>query len=107
LTCMTHLFFHSMLSSEIYSLSIHDALPICLTESDIQSRSPLRVIVRMHRRLPEGYQVEDVLVSDCILADAVVPRNQDGEVSEIQIGRATSELQSRENLVCRLLLEKK
>ena len=38
----------------------------------------------MHRRLPEGYQVEDVLVSDCVLQDTVVPKNQDGEVSEIR-----------------------
>lgn len=52
---------------------------------DLQGRSPLRVILRMHRRLPEGYQVEDVLVSDCLLDDTVVPRNQDGEVSEIRL----------------------
>lgn len=56
-----------------------------LTPADIQGRSPLRIILRMHRRLPEGYQVEDVLVSDCVLADTVVPCNQDGEVSEIRL----------------------
>jgi hypothetical protein len=39
----------------------------------------------MHRRLPEGYQVEDVLVSDCVLDDDVLPRNIDGEVSEIRL----------------------
>ncbi len=54
-----------------------------LAEADIAGRDPVRNIVRMHRRLPEGYQVEDVLVSECKLADAVVPRNIDGEVSEI------------------------
>src|SRR5206468_5867116 len=31
----------------------------------------------------------------------------DGDVDRIQIGRAPSELQSRSDLVCRLLLEKK
>ncbi len=55
-----------------------------LIASDIEQRSPLRIILRMHRRLPEGYQVEDVLVSDCILHESVTPRNLDGEVSEIR-----------------------
>jgi isopentenyldiphosphate isomerase len=54
-----------------------------LEPADIAQRSPLRTILTMHRRLPEGYQVEDVLVSDCILAGHVVPANRDGEVCEI------------------------
>lgn len=56
-----------------------------LQPGDLRERSPLRVILRMHRRLPEGYQVEDVLVSDCVLPDGVTPVNQDGEVSEIRL----------------------
>ena len=56
-----------------------------LTPADIRERSPLRVVLRMHRRLPEGYQVEDMLVSDCVLAESVAPQNQDGEVSEIRL----------------------
>lgn len=56
-----------------------------LVEADMQQRSALRIILRMHRRLPEGYQVEDVLVSDCVLADGVDPKNLDGEVSEIRL----------------------
>src|SRR3546814_20146320 len=56
-----------------------------LVASDIESRSSLRIILRMHRRLPEGYQVEDVLVSDCVLAESVAPKNLDGEVSEIRL----------------------
>lgn len=56
-----------------------------LHAADIRARSPLRIILRMHRRLPEGYQVEDLLVSDCVLPDAVDPQNQDGEVSEIRL----------------------
>lgn len=46
-------------------------------------RTPVRVITRMHRHLPEGYQVEDALVSECVLDADVRPVNQDGEVSEI------------------------
>lgn len=56
-----------------------------LSPSHLGGRSPLRVILRMHRRLPEGYQVEDVLVSDCVLSETVAPQNQDGEVSEIRL----------------------
>jgi len=56
-----------------------------LEAADIRERSPLRVIFRMHRRLPEGYQVEDLLVSDCVLREGVVPRNMDGEVSEFRL----------------------
>ncbi len=55
-----------------------------LSADDLANRTPLRVIVRMHRRLPEGYQVEDALVSDCVLAASVRPHNVDGEVSEIR-----------------------
>jgi 8-oxo-dGTP pyrophosphatase MutT (NUDIX family) len=55
-----------------------------LLQADLCNGSPLRIILRMHRRLPEGYQVEDVLVSDCVLDDTVAPKNQDGEVSEIR-----------------------
>ncbi len=56
-----------------------------LSEPDITCRTPLRTLLRMHRRLPEGYQVEDILVSDCILSPQATPRNMDGEVSEIRV----------------------
>ncbi len=56
-----------------------------LAPAALQNRDPLRIILRMHRRLPEGYQVEDVLVSDCILAESIQPENQDGEVSEFRL----------------------
>ncbi|SAI18874.1 NUDIX hydrolase [Bordetella ansorpii] len=49
----------------------------------LHAREPLRTILRMHRRLPEGYQVEDLLVSTCVLDDGVQPANRDGEVMEI------------------------
>lgn len=55
-----------------------------LQAADIADRGPLRMTLRMHRRLPEGYQVENLLLSDCVLDDAVRPANMDGEVSEIR-----------------------
>ncbi|WP_373980946.1 NUDIX domain-containing protein [Achromobacter sp. JD417] len=54
-----------------------------LDEPDLVRRTPLRTILRIHRRLPEGYQVEDVLTSTCILAPDARPANRDGEVMEI------------------------
>lgn len=54
-----------------------------LDAPDLVNRTPLRTILRIHRRLPEGYQVEDVLTSTCVLAAGVRPANRDGEVMEI------------------------
>lgn len=51
---------------------------------DLMNHGPLRTVLRMHRRLPEGYQVENLLLSDCVLDASVSPRNIDGEVSEIR-----------------------
>jgi 8-oxo-dGTP pyrophosphatase MutT (NUDIX family) len=55
-----------------------------LGEAELAARRPLRMVLRMHRRLPEGYQVENLLVSDCVLDAAASPVNLDGEVSEIR-----------------------
>ncbi len=49
----------------------------------LAAHEPLRTVVRMHRRLPDGYQVETVRVSDCVL-DAAAPVNLDGEVQEFR-----------------------
>ena len=54
-----------------------------LAEDQITHRTPLRKIAQMQRQLKEGYQVEDVLTSECVLSDDVIPQNQDGEVMEI------------------------
>lgn len=37
------------------------------------------------RHVPEGYQRERVLVSDCVLPAACTPTNRDGEVDEIRL----------------------
>lgn len=55
-----------------------------LEPADLNSRSPLRTIWRVRSRLPEGYQLEDIIVSDCILSPDVRPANQDGEVMTIR-----------------------
>ena len=54
-----------------------------LYEDQITQRTPLRCIAQMQRQLREGYQIEDVLTSECVLPEGVTPENQDGEVMEI------------------------
>src|SRR5438067_3510402 len=78
-------FFNAARTTEIYTLSLHDALPICGGEHPAMS-----------------------FYANYIVFDATLPLY--GPAAQGQgreIGRATSELQSRFDLVCRLLLEKK
>src|SRR2546429_8860786 len=74
-------FFNDTATTEIYTLSLHDALPICALEP----RYPRSVAVTSKGPAFEG------------------TRRPHGRRSE----EHTSELQSRLHLVCRLLLEKK
>lgn len=54
-----------------------------LAPASLAARTPLRTILRVQHRLPEGYQVEDLLTSTCVLPAGTQPANQDGEVMEI------------------------
>src|SRR5438309_5547578 len=96
-------FFHDTASSEIYTLSLHDALPIWLRQRD---RQPVQgagggCAPRDGDLLP-GPEAEPV----ALLPEArvrlwrLVPAERRSE-------EHTSELQSQFHLVCRLLLEKK
>src|SRR5690349_24056648 len=79
---MIFFFFHNTATTEIYTLSLHDALPIC-----VLPKPDLRTVARLARER----------------TDAVEPR----DVRQHRSEEHTSELQSRRDLVCRLLLEKK
>src|SRR5438876_7762267 len=86
-------FFNEPATTEIYTLSLHDALPISV-------RGDLRAL----KRGPEGDHPRDP-------GPRVYPAGE-GSVSSavFETGRSeehTSELQSPVHLVCRLLLEKK
>src|SRR3712207_8056400 len=89
-------FFNDTATTEIYTLSLHDALPIC---GDLGVRAPVVGLC-----LPEPGAVEvqrhATVPRPAGLGDQVVPLGQRSE-------EHTSELQSRQYLVCRLLLEKK
>src|SRR3712207_7622580 len=85
-------FFNDTATTEIYTLSLHDALPISyLHSSNLYLWNNNITRSRLHD--PSRVALEDgtgrVLLGDC--------RSEEH----------TSELQSRQYLVCRLLLEKK
>src|SRR5436309_13286436 len=83
-------FFNATATTEIYTLSLHDALPI------FQASVGLWQILARQGEIP-GAALNDSWQK------LMRPFGKIGSRSE----EHTSELQSRENLVCRLLLEKK
>src|SRR3712207_7332017 len=84
-------FFNDTATTEIYTLSLHDALPICRGWTHTsRRRCPTRA--RAGRGSGRGSRRRAGATWGCR-----VPRSEEH----------TSELQSRQYLVCRLLLEKK
>src|SRR5438045_5453985 len=80
-------FSHATATPEIYTLSLHDALPISDSRTRCRSRTPSRT----HRSLATAH-------------------TRAAHRSRFRCARSeehTSELQSLRHLVCRLLLEKK
>src|SRR5207244_12068320 len=75
-------FFNHTATTEIYTLSLHDALPICILLEHLG-----RILLRF-----QGDRVHEDIASN------VLPKRSEEH---------TSELQSPDHLVCRLLLEKK
>src|SRR5690606_40299291 len=86
-------FFNDTVTTEIYTLSLHDALPI-LGDHGLE---PAFVEDR------HGFHGLHVPGRGCRPGTGLGDQGRHGGRSE----EHTSELQSRENLVCRLLLEKK
>src|SRR5690606_39883620 len=96
----------------IYTLSLHDALPICRSIGDRLLPLARRPEV-LGAPAPQGTQktakeMGPRRVHRCIPVAAAhgILQQQPGNI-ELRSEEHTSELQSRENLVCRLLLEKK
>src|SRR3712207_7565625 len=97
---MFFFFFNDTATTEIYTLSLHDALPICgpdrCAPGSPCAAPPRPPTLSVRRRLapPQG--------RSCLLLWGrwALPRGWRSE-------EHTSELQSRQYLVCRLLLEKK
>src|SRR3712207_8503149 len=90
-------FFNDTATTEIYTLSLHDALPILPRAVRSRGRG---------RALPRGAERPALRLRQPRLLGAVLQRQRArprGPRSE----EHTSELQSRQYLVCRLLLETK
>src|SRR2546430_10227346 len=87
--CCFFFFFNDTATTEIYTLSLHDALPICEARRSMAGLQPRRRILSSR----------DVFVS--------LPEIATGRSGWMRSEEHTSELQSQSNLVCRLLLEKK
>src|SRR3712207_7666269 len=95
---MSIFFFNDTATPEIYTLSLHDALPICggegafVLEADPEpdrlEDGPVEALARL--------EVDDAQV-DVVEEPPLMERSEEH----------TSELQLRQYLVCRLLLEKK
>src|SRR5690606_39648251 len=99
------LFFLDTAPSEIYTLSLHDALPICeVHQFDFELfRNSVDANVQLLVKLIES--VEGTYQSIKNINGLVISGEEEAENERSE--EHTSELQSRENLVCRLLLEKK
>src|SRR2546429_8192109 len=89
-------FFNDTATTEIYTLSLHDALPI------------LEIIQGFSAVAGDGDLVGELVLAQCGQGQLDVPIavfNQENAFERSE--EHTSELQSRLHLVCRLLLEKK
>src|SRR5438105_15237987 len=91
-------FFNYPATTEIYTLSLHDALPICTSSL---SRAPLAIQRFNQMRASQPHRT----VRSIFIASSRKRRR--ARVLKNRSEEHTSELQSRVDLVCRLLLEKK
>src|SRR3712207_8563396 len=84
-------FFNDTATTEIYTLSLHDALPIFA-----------EIVGQTHQHRPDRSATQGAHAAD--------DDDREGDRQHFEVERSeehTSELQSRQYLVCRLLLEKK
>src|SRR3712207_7158467 len=94
-------FFNDTATTEIYTLSLHDALPIYGAIDAGANRIRRAHRKTVHRRIAER---RHVLTGNDVLGQNQPIRLQNRHTRSEE---HTSELQSRQYLVCRLLLEKK
>src|SRR2546426_10031594 len=86
-------FFNDTATTEIYTLSLHDALPICKGYVAVNGSDRVDVVDPRSQSITKSIQFPQFSGPGYLAAD----RSEEH----------TSELQSPCNLVCRLLLEKK
>src|SRR5256885_11839395 len=94
-------FFNDTATTEIYTLSLHDALPISRPRRTVEGGGRAEVAAQAAR--PQHVDARRPQPAHAVLEQADEVVGVEGHRSE----EHTSELQSPCNLVCRLLLEKK
>src|SRR2546430_10184394 len=92
-------FFNDTATTEIYTLSLHDALPICAPQNRECRQKPSPG----EQKLDEEKRKQKPMEVLAPPSQKICPQRNFSKRSE----EHTSELQSQSNLVCRLLLEKK
>src|SRR5690606_40974230 len=105
-------FFACPYTAVFYTLSLHDALPICFQFVCYACLDPANALVCYVAYYGDGDRYERKQAHAACGGRSGADRAAGGRMHRAAIMRArseehTSELQSRENLVCRLLLEKK
>src|SRR5690606_40368842 len=99
-------------TTQLCTLSLHDALPIFLRradrvpDADVAEPGHLRDAAGQSGSLHGRSAAREHSDRGHLAFERPDPALRFAAVDRDEIGRATSELQSRENLVCRLLLEK-
>src|SRR5256885_17203252 len=98
--CVLFFFFNDTATTEIYTLSLHDALPILRVNGDVLEAGEAGTLEES-RPIKTRSQL-----GECFLRHWVIGA---GDLRHLFVRSEehTSELQSPCNLVCRLLLEKK
>src|SRR5439155_21934684 len=103
LSLLSFFFFNDPAPTEIYTLSLHDALPIYVAVIHPAPRPVIRHPCNPGRAFRR--KIDDILPREPRRRLAVHRENL--ETKAVRSEEHTSELQSRGHLVCRLLLEKK
>src|SRR5690606_42000686 len=106
---ISFVYFNYLPTSAIYTLSLHDALPILLKDSTKGNYYVAEKNKKVIGSLLTTFEWSDWRNGTVLWIQSVyvVPEFRRKGVYSKRSEEHTSELQSRENLVCRLLLEKK
>src|SRR3712207_8454744 len=98
-------FFNDTATTEIYTLSLHDALPISPDAPFYKNNSnnlfDLPIVTHFEK------DAGPFITSSIIYVKDEESKSQNSSTHRMRSEEHTSELQSRQYLVCRLLLEKK
>src|SRR3712207_7778491 len=100
-------FFNDTATTEIYTLSLHDALPICFLVPSKYSSSACMESRSEATTLPKVEVLRNVNLVGCLPSCFTYSKGPSYRKPAPRSEEHTSELQSRQYLVCRLLLEKK